>query len=430
MDDLSALNPAKLKRKMKRGAQASVVDMPAISDVAESASLLGENRLSGSSFTDLPLITADTNTSEHQSQPHDSTPDAESASERQVSNVSLSDERDDAIASPLDLLPAKKVKTRSVADRPTSEVSHVETNATETRKNHPSPIKNTPHSEGKTPDNALPADKHADTLATSREFHQRALDTLTKLQNTNAQNERQYKTILFVALAFMIAVVIVVCFAYAKLYRLSQANELRALNERYTRVLDEKEILASEFNKEKAGSEAAFAVYQLIEKGLFEDAIERFNETRDALTHPAEIALLEQKIDALKWKLAENAFHDGLMLYNAQNFEQSRDAFFKSLTLKENTAYASRLFYFLAMSLYQLGDFEGARKYFMSITASDLGADMEANARFYRAVSEEKLGNDADAYEQFDGFLKKFRYHKFADEAVKHRSKLAPSVKR
>ena len=49
---------------------------------------------------------------------------------------------------------------------------------------------------------------------------------------------------------------------------------------------------------------------------------------------------------------------------------------------------------------------------------------MDANTRFYRAVSAEKLGDVTEAVEQYDMFLKKFRNHKLADEATKRRSKL------
>ena len=112
------------------------------------------------------------------------------------------------------------------------------------------------------------------------------------------------------------------------------------------------------------------------------------------------------------------------MLYNASNYEQARDAFFKSLSHKENTAYTPRLNFHLAMSLYQLGDFEGARHYFSRLSPNDLSADMDATARFTRALCAEKLGFDDEAYEQFDAFLKKYRFHKLSDEASKHRAKL------
>ena len=79
------------------------------------------------------------------------------------------------------------------------------------------------------------------------------------------------------------------------------------------------------------------------------------------------------------------------------------------------------------MSLYQLGDFEGARRYFALISPSDLNSDMDAEARFFRALAAEKLGDYAEAFEQFDQFLKKYRYHKHSDEAAKHRTKLESS---
>ena len=75
------------------------------------------------------------------------------------------------------------------------------------------------------------------------------------------------------------------------------------------------------------------------------------------------------------------------------------------------------------MSLYQLGDFEGARRYFAKINSADLSSEMDANTRFYRGISAEKLGDVTEAFEQFDSFLRKHRYHRLADEATKHRAK-------
>ena len=76
------------------------------------------------------------------------------------------------------------------------------------------------------------------------------------------------------------------------------------------------------------------------------------------------------------------------------------------------------------MALYQTSDFEGARRFFARIQPGDLNAEMDANTRYYRAVSAEKTGNDAEAYEQFDQFIKKYRYHKLAEDASKRRTKL------
>ena len=268
-----------------------------------------------------------------------------------------------------------------------------------------------------------------DVLAQARAINSRCLDTLTRLQNTNAQNERRY--VLYLSIGFIILAILTVTGVVVGMGMRNTAkyNELKFKHEVYTNTLNANAVLEAEFEKEKRGSAAAYEVYQHIAQGEFVEAVEKFNEVRGELTHPAEIALLEQKIDEIRWNLAEKAYHDGVMRFNSANYEQARDAFFKSLSHKKNTDYTPRLNYYLAMSLYQLGDFEGARRYFSEITPSDLSAEMDANTRFYRAVSAEKLGDVTEAAEQYDMFLKKFRNHRLADLATKNRAKLDTSRK-
>jgi tetratricopeptide (TPR) repeat protein len=250
------------------------------------------------------------------------------------------------------------------------------------------------------------------------------LDTLAKLQNTNIQNERRYTLNLIIAFSVLAVLTVIGVWGGSSLNSKVKNQDVKFKNEAYLNAVNARKILEDEFDREKRGSAAAFEVYQRIEQGLYEESIEKFVEVRDQLTHPAEIALLEQRIDEIQWKLAENAYHDGVMLFNASNFEQARDAFFKSLSHKENTAYSPRLNYYLAMSLFELGDFEGARRYFAYINSADLSSDMDAQARYYRAIAAEKLGDEAEAYEQFDQFLRKYRYHRLAAEAAKHRAKV------
>ena len=261
-------------------------------------------------------------------------------------------------------------------------------------------------------------------LAQAQDIHEQCLSALTKLQNTNVQNERRYALYLTIAFSILAVLTVVGVYVGVNMHNKSRDNEVKYKSETFQRMVEAKQVAENEFERDKAGSRAAFEVYQCIEQGLFEESVEKFTSVRDILTHPAEIALLEQKIDDIRWKIAENAYHDGVMLFNASNYEQSRDAFLKSLQYKENTAYLPRLNYYLAMSLYQLGDYEGARRYFSQINSSDVGSDMDANTRFYRAVSAEKLGDEAEAFEQYDQFLKKYRYHRLADEAVKRRARV------
>ena len=212
---------------------------------------------------------------------------------------------------------------------------------------------------------------------------------------------------------------------FALNYRASAKYAYNAVDrEQYEKLLNAKKILEAEYEKDNRASTEAYEVYQLIERGSYEESIERYVKIRADLTHPAEAALLEQKIDAVRWRLADNAYHDGLILFREDNLEQARDAFFKSLSYKANTAYSHLLYYYLGKSLYQLGDFAGARSYFEKAQQSELGSELDANARFYRAAAAEKVGDVTDACTQYDQFLKKYRYHRYADEATKRRAKL------
>ena len=190
-------------------------------------------------------------------------------------------------------------------------------------------------------------------LAQQRDIQTQCIDTLTQLRNTNALNERRYALYLTVGFGILVAVAAVGIFFGVNKQNSAKYQELRFKHEVYTSTINEKNILAAEYEKEKQGAVAAFEIFKRIENGQLEEAVESFNDTNDRITHPAERALLAHRIDQIRWELAENAFNNGIMLYNDKNFEQARDAFFKSLSLKESTAYAPRLYYFLAMALYQ-----------------------------------------------------------------------------
>lgn len=455
MNDLNPITPGKLKRKSKRSTSASVVDLPVVSNASVQGNLLGDTLVKDSSAS-MPAIS-----------PHsllgftsDSTEIQTQDSEKNNAEVSSHSSMDDGEpvvtfkmdtpqesrpSSPLDLLHVDNDEDAWFEDELAEPVVTKPIIRDVTPKSDAKPLKKSTQdaqtlqilrlSGKKKPSKTqLPAaeiqsgdiSRLEELLTQTRETNQKCLDTLAKLQNTNAQNERRYTLNLIIAFSILAILTVIGVFVGTGLKNEAKLNDFKFKHEAYTNAVNARKILEAEFEKEKRGSAAAFEVYQRIEQGLFEESVEKFTEVRDELTHPAEIALLEQRIDEIRTKLAENAYHDGVMLYNASNFEQARDAFFKSLSYKENTAYSPRLNYYHAMSLFELGDFEGARRYFAYINSADISADMDAQARFHRAIAAEKLGDDADAYEQFDQFLRKYRYHRLADEAAKHRAKIEP----
>ncbi len=257
----------------------------------------------------------------------------------------------------------------------------------------------------------------------------KTLDALARLEAATDRAERRH--FFNSAVAYILFCVILALGLYFALnYKAASKYAFNAANqEKFEKLLSEKKILDDVFEKDQRASSEAYEVYQLIEQGRYEESIERYVKIRADLTHPAESALLEQKIDTIRWKLADNAYHDGIVLYRDENLEQARDAFFKSLSYKENTAYTDTLHYYLAMSLYQLGDYEGARAYFEKAMQGQLGTEMDANARYFRAISAEKVGDEVEAYSLFDQFLRKYKNHKYSDDAIKRRAKHEKAAK-
>lgn len=486
MDDLTTMNPAKLKRRKRSSSStASVVDLPAVGDLS-SGSLLGDDLLPDAgrpesrprqSLLDLMPAVHDVKSDSDalangdsplnlwrsekngvenstKTQGHDDKLDSQLANASE--NEYRPSERGDNLSRERRSIAELKIEAADDSDSPLDALQADADDKTPPRSSRepladPTPVVLEPAGRSSEPSHNsvrslaaqkarkkqrlvtnedsspfISAEKFEETIAMQRDIQTQCIDTLTQLRNTNALNERRYALYLTVGFAILVIVAAIGIFFGVNKQNSAKFQELRFNHEVYKSTLNEKNILAAEYEKEKQGAVAAFEIFKRIENGQLEEAVELFNNTNDSITHPAERALLAHRVDQIRWELAENAFNNGVMLYNAQNYEQARDAFFKSLSLKESTAYAPRLFYFLAMALYQTSDFEGAKRFFARIQPGDLNNEMDANARFYRAVSAEKTGADAEAYEQFDQFIKKYRYHRLADEAAKRRAKLDP----
>ena len=420
MNNLNEIHPGKLKRKSKKSTAPSVVDLPAVNDHNSTGNLLGDvlfdsgDALPAASSL-LDNIPQDPIPEEVSLKSPDSTP-SQSSSPLDQLHVSIKNDADENTA-PNDDSPRESIAQReSVASRESIAPHKLQKKQNKQKTPEPEPA-------------PLDLDRLRELLAQSRDINQKCLDSLNQLQNTNIQNQKRYALNLCIAFTILAVLTVIGVIIGVNMRNDAKATDLKYKQETYANAIKAKTILEDEFEKEKRGSAAALEVYQKIEEGLFEESIEKYTQVIDLLTHPAERALLEAKIDDIRWKLAENAYHDGVMLYNASNYEQARDAFYKSLSYKENTAYAPRLNYYYAMSLYQLSDFEGARRYFSKINPSDLSPEMDAFTRYYRGICAENLGDETEAYEQFDQFLKKYRYHRLADEAEKHRAKVGSARK-
>ena len=395
MNTLSEIHPGKLKRKAKKSPNTSVVDMPAAGGQAPMGNLLGDMLME-------PEAVPSPEPPEPQPTPSVSLPEA----------VDVRETRVEPEASLLDQL-------------------HVESDAADASEPRgqflPLRLQRKAQKE-QTAESQMPS--HADIsrlneiLVETRELQQKCTDTLVKLQNANIQNERRYAVYLTIAFVLLAIVSVVGVIIGTNLKNNARVSDLKYKHETYVAAVNANKTCNAEFDREKKGSEAAYEVYQKISLGLFEEAIDKYVENRDLILHPAEAALLQDKINEIRGILAENAYHEGRKLYNENSYDQARDAFFKSLSYKEDTPFIDRLHFYYAMSLYYLGDFEGGRRYFAMLGTAELPADLDAQMRYHYGICAEKVGNFQEAYDQFDQFLRRYRNHKLADDASKHRSKV------
>jgi tetratricopeptide (TPR) repeat protein len=198
----------------------------------------------------------------------------------------------------------------------------------------------------------------------------------------------------------------------------------------FERITQRLGIAEAELERYRRASHHAFDIYQLIEQARYDEALLRYVEVQDQLINPAETAMLEARIDTLKWKMAEDAYRSGLSFFNNGEYEKARDAFFLSVSHQAETPYSHLLSYHLGTCLYELGDFEGARNYLKIALAARLPSDLDAEARYLFAVSTEKVGSLDEAFELYESFLKRNRFHKHADDVNRRLGKLERSRNR
>ncbi len=462
MDDFQALQPGKIKRKNRRSQSESFMQLPEMNQASQSGmpdltTSIGDDASNfppsdsqrDSSFDDLLNLSLD---APNPPVAHEDALDSSAALDDERTNsgawiknastprrslaqaVIAVDNAEHDAAQTTDATPNEAAtKPAETTPTPLSTASPLDLlAASDTASERDDIRKLTPSSRRRQPQQPVVASAPVhDAVETTIQLATKAADKNIELSNKLEISINKIERTHFfnsAACYVLFCVILTLGLYFALSYKLESRNAANALSiQEYKALEKDRNILNAEYQKDQKALTEAYEVYQLVEQGKYEESIDRFVKIRGDLSHPAEIALLEEKIDSVKWRLADNAYHDGIILYRDDNFEQARDAFYKSLTYKENTAYTHLLYYNLAMSLYQLKDYEEARSYFAKAQQGELGSEFDANAKFYRAAAAEKVGDEKEAYIQYDQFLKKYRYHRFADEATKRRTRLEKS---
>jgi len=189
-------------------------------------------------------------------------------------------------------------------------------------------------------------------------------------------------------------------------------------------------LIEEENKKAQQGSEAATLVYERIEQGLHKDALDLYNDIYPKIINPTEAQLLHEKINALKIKLGEEAYEQGLREYNTEAYEKARDAFRASLNYSPEAPYVPRLLVHLGMAYYKLSGGEDERPDLKEITrrllqdALDKGENSLSDAhlieaRYYLARVTHDLNMFSEALELYKDFRKHHRYSsKYGDKVA------------
>jgi tetratricopeptide (TPR) repeat protein len=194
-------------------------------------------------------------------------------------------------------------------------------------------------------------------------------------------------------------------------------NELKLLSQRL-------QMTEAELKKFNDAARVANEIYQLIEQGMYEVALDRFIKHGDRIVNRTEFSLLREKVENLKWKLAEDAYHKGVEQFTQEDYERARETFLLSLSYQSETPHSSMLNYYLGMSLYVLRDFEGSRQRLEQALSGPLAREHQDNARYHRAAATEAVGEVDEAYNLYTEYLTFHRGGKYGDTVVQIRDRI------
>lgn len=231
---------------------------------------------------------------------------------------------------------------------------------------------------------------------------------------TRMQQEFQRRTIWSSATAYVLFTVL----SFGGLFLFFQAVSNRenldeeAVEERVSQFEARILTLEQEIETRKEAEREAWAFYELLERGSREEVVERFPNLQGKLTDRASIELFRREVDRIRQQLAADAWAEGMRAYNANKWAEARDAYQRSRNYSEFSSYTPALNYYLADSLFQLGDFTNAVRYYnVAIASGELSRDVEPLATYRLGESLRSLGRDREALDAYSSFIQRFPNH-------------------
>ncbi len=178
------------------------------------------------------------------------------------------------------------------------------------------------------------------------------------------------------------------------------------------------EDLQADIERRQQSEREAYEFFELLVSGRRDEVIERWPTIQGRLLDRATIELFRREVDGIRHDLAGEAWEIGQAHFNAERWEEARDALTRSMAYVEIAPYTPELHFMLAEALYQLDDYVPAVRYYdLAIGADEMTRAESVLAYFHRAESLQRTDREAEALEAYRTFARRFDGHYWAPTA-------------
>jgi len=201
----------------------------------------------------------------------------------------------------------------------------------------------------------------------------------------------------------------------------SYEREVEHFQARNGQLQTQLDATQAELQRRRESEERAYAFFELLQSGRRAEVVEQFTGIQGQLTDRTVLELLRDRVDAIIYQLADEAYREGLGYSQSEAWSEARDSYLDSLGHLELTPWAPELHINLGLALHELEDFQGSLHYLDAALASqELDEAHSATAVYYRALDLESTGRLGEAIEGFRAFRSTFPYHRSAGRALHH----------
>lgn len=237
---------------------------------------------------------------------------------------------------------------------------------------------------------------------------------------TRSQEAVQKRTVWSSATAYILFTVLAVggLFLFFRVSTARAKAETQLVQEQAAQFEARIDTLQQELEHRNNAEKEAWDFYELMQTGSDEEIVERFAKVKSRIVDRTSLEVFQGEVEHRRQSLAADAYADGLRAYGAKKWSDARSDFERALNYQELAPYTPELNYYLAESLYQLGEHvDAARRYNTAISSGDLGADLQPRGTYRLGESLRAIGRDREALEVYKSFVQHFSSHPWKTSA-------------